>query len=78
MFDAWIVMIVAPMFRQFQIRSLEPSVAATLIFETVLIFKVGLEAFCMTILDSSVSLYELRLFSNFFELKPKLTSSLTS
>jgi hypothetical protein len=29
---------------------------AALIFETVLIFKVGLEAFCMTFLDSSLSL----------------------
>jgi hypothetical protein len=33
------------------------SVAATLIFETVLIFKVGLEAFCMTFFDSSLSLF---------------------
>jgi hypothetical protein len=57
MFDAWIVMIVAPMFRQFQIRSLGRSVAANLIFETVLTFKVGLEAFCMTFLDSSLSLF---------------------
>jgi hypothetical protein len=47
-FDAWIEMIVAPMFRRFKIRSLG------LIFETILTFKVGLEAFC----DSSLSLFD--------------------
>jgi hypothetical protein len=56
MFDAWIVMIVAPMFHRFKIRSLGPPAMPTLIFETVLTFKVGLEAFCMTFLDSSLSL----------------------
>jgi hypothetical protein len=42
---AWIVMIVAPYSADFRYDLFGPSVAATLIFETVLIFKVGLEAF---------------------------------
>jgi hypothetical protein len=54
LFDAWIVMIVAPMLRRFQIQSLGPTVVATLIFEPVLTFKVGLEAFCMKFFDSSL------------------------
>jgi hypothetical protein len=46
-------MIVAQMFHQFQIRSLGPSVAATLIFETI----IRLDTFCMTFNDSSLSLF---------------------
>jgi hypothetical protein len=53
----WIVLIVAPIFCRFKIRSLGPSVAATLIFEIVLTFKVGLEAFCLTFLDCSRALF---------------------
>jgi hypothetical protein len=49
-------MCLMPMFRGIKIRSLGPSVVATLIFETILNFKVGLEAFCMKFGDSSLSL----------------------
>jgi hypothetical protein len=57
MFDSWIVMIVALFFRPFKIQFLGPSVVATLIFETILTFKVGLEAFR----DSSLSFFNKKL-----------------
>jgi hypothetical protein len=58
LFDPWIEMIVAPMFHRFKIRSLGTSVVVTLIFETILTFKVGLEAFFMIFSDSSLSLFD--------------------